>query len=240
MHSPFVFDFIIHVLNDRKPYECYEKIESLRQTLRRDQRMITVEDFGAGSRTRANSQRSVASIARNALKPRKFSQLLFRIAKYYQPIQILELGTSLGVTSSYLASSGAKTKLYTMEGAPAIASIAENNFKQLGLQNIRLHVGNFDETLSPLLASLKTIDLAFIDGNHRHEPTVRYFKQLLPLCHNDTMLIFDDIHWSEEMEAAWHEIKNDERVTLSIDLFFIGMVFFKEEFKVKQHFAIRV
>jgi predicted O-methyltransferase YrrM len=239
VHSPFVYDFIIHVLNDRNRYECYEKIEAARKDLSTDNTVITVEDFGAGSRKKATNLRVVSAIAASALKPKKFGQLMFRVARYYKSNRILELGTSLGITSSYLASAHEKVRLDTLEGAPAIAAIAKNNFENLGLKNTRLHVGNFDETLSPLLNELKQIDLAFIDGNHRCEPTVRYFRQLLPVCHNDTILIFDDIHWSEEMEQAWAEIKKDEQVMLTIDLFFIGLVFFKKEFKVKQDFAIR-
>ena len=164
---------------------------------------------------------------------------MFRIARYYRAGNILELGTSLGITSSYLACSHENASLDTMEGAPGIAAIAKNNFENLGLKRIKVHTGNFDETLQPLLSEIIQIDLAFIDGNHRCEPTVRYFRQLVPVCHNDTVLIFDDIHWSKEMDQAWAEIKKDERVMLTIDLFFIGLVFFKKEFKVKQDFTIR-
>ena len=239
VHSPFVFDFITKLLNDKQPYESYKKIEALRHQLQSSEQIITVEDFGAGSRTGASNQRSVSSIAKNALKPKKYGQLLSRMVKYFQPKEILELGTSLGITSSYLASANPAAHLHTMEGAAEIAAIAKENFIQLGLKNITIHRGNFDETLAPLLAELKRTDFAFIDGNHRHEPTVRYFKMLLPYCHNDTVLVFDDIHWSKEMEQAWEEIKNEPRILLSIDLFFIGIVFFRKEFKVKQHFSIR-
>jgi predicted O-methyltransferase YrrM len=239
VHSPFVFEFITNVLNDKTQYGSYQKIEAIRKALLKNNTLIAVEDFGAGSRTKANVQRKVSSIAKNALKPKKFSQLLFRIAKYYQLQNLLELGTSLGITSSYLASSPSALHVDTLEGSASVAAIARDNFKQLQLQNIWLHPGNFDETLPPLLASLQKIDLAFIDGNHRQEPTLRYFQQLLPLCHNDTILIFDDVHWSQEMEAAWQAIKQNQQVTLSIDLFFIGLVFFRKENKVKQHFSIR-
>jgi predicted O-methyltransferase YrrM len=227
------------VLNDRKHYDSYDPIENCRKELKRDRRVITVEDFGAGSRTGATNERTIASIAAHALKPKKFGQLLFRIAKYYGCKNILELGTSLGITSSYLASAAGQGKLVTMEGSPAIASVAAENFRKLGLSNTRIETGNFDETLEPMLHSLPVPDLVFIDGNHRHEPTVRYFKQLVPRCNNDTILIFDDVHWSEEMDAAWLEIKNDPRVTLTIDLFFIGLVFLRQESRVKQHFTIR-
>ena len=239
VHSPFVFDFITKLLNDKKAYGPYEPVEALRQQLKSSKEIITVDDFGAGSRTGASRQRTVSSIANNALKPKKYSQLLFRMVQYYQPKQIVELGTSLGITSSYLAAANPGAMLHTMEGAVEIAAIAKRNFTRLGLNNISLHQGNFDETLFPLLEQLKSIDLAFIDGNHRHEPTVRYFKAMLPYCQNDSIMVFDDIHWSKEMEQAWEEIKNDSKVLLSIDLFFIGIVFFRQEFKVKQHFSIR-
>lgn len=239
VHSPFVFDFITQVLNDKQAYYAYEPIENLRQALLSDETLLTIEDFGAGSHTGAQKKRTVHSIARSALKPKKFGQLLFRIVNYYQPSHILELGTSLGVTSAYLAAANSRGRVLTMEGALEVAGIAKANFNKLGIKNIEQVTGNFDETLPPTLQQLQTVDLAFVDGNHREEPTVRYFQELLPYCHENTVLVFDDIHWSPEMESAWNTIKSDERVLLSIDLFFIGLVFFRKDFKVKQDFVIR-
>jgi predicted O-methyltransferase YrrM len=149
------------------------------------------------------------------------------------------LGTSLGITTAYLASPASACSVTTMEGANSVADIAEMNFNKLSLANINIIRGNFDETLPPVVESLGRIDLAFVDGNHRYEPTVRYYHQLLPAMHEYSVLIFDDIHWSREMEQAWEEITQDAAVMLSIDLFFIGLVFFRKENKVKQHFTIR-
>ncbi|MFT3981578.1 MAG: class I SAM-dependent methyltransferase [Ferruginibacter sp.] len=239
VHSPFVFDFIKFVKNDRRKYECYEPIEKLRLSLLKDQRSIAVQDFGAGSTVIKTNQRVVAKMAASSLKPRKFAQLLFRIVQQYKPSTILELGTSFGITSAYLASGHAAGKLYTLEGSPSIAAIARQNFQSLGIHNIELLEGDFANTFSSLLESLPAIDLAFVDGNHRKAPTLDYFQQLLHKSHNDTILIFDDIHWSREMEEAWEIIKKSETVTLSLDLFFIGIVFFKKEFKIKQDYSIR-
>lgn len=239
MHSPFVFEFITKVLNDKKVYPEYGTIEKLRNDLLKDQTVLVIEDFGAGSAANKSNQRTIASIAKNAAKPSKFSQLLFRMAKYYQPGTILEIGTSLGITTSYLALAKADAQLVTMEGAAAIAEKAQQNFRTLKLQNISLVKGNFDDTLPGVISKSAAIDFAFIDGNHRREPTERYFNQLLPVIHNDSMLIFDDIHWSLEMEQAWKIIKQHPSVRCSIDLFFIGIVLFRQEFKEKQHFKIR-
>ena len=239
IHSPFVFDFIKNVLRDRKEYPYYPIIEKGRQQLLKQKGQIEVEDFGAGSSVIKKNKRGVADIARSSLKPAKYAQLLFRIVNYYQPETILELGTSFGITTSYLAAGNANATVYTIEGSPAIAAIASKTFNRAGLENIELTEGNFNNELPVLLNKLNTIDLAFIDGHHLKDPTLDYFEQLLNHSTHSTILIFDDIHWSTEMEAAWAVIKQHPAVTLSIDLFFIGIVFFNPDFNYKQQFTIR-
>ena len=239
MHSPFVFEFITKILNDRTDYPEYEKVEALRDQLLNDTTVLEVEDFGAGSVIDKKNKRSISSIAKNAAKPKKFGQLLFRMVKHYQPKTILELGTSLGITTSYLSLAKPDARLITMEGSKEIADAAKQNFNAIELKNVELIEGNFDVTLSSVVRDLSSVDFSFIDGNHRQEPTERYFKELLAKTNNNSILVFDDIHWSSEMEAAWETIKKDAAVTCSIDLFFIGIVFFRKEFKEKQHFVIR-
>ena len=220
-------------------YPEYEKVETLRKQLLNDNTVLEVEDLGAGSVMDKKSKRSISSIAKNAAKPKKFGQLLFRMVKYYEPQRILELGTSLGITTSYLSLARPDARLMTMEGAKEIADVARQNFRNLETRNIEIIEGNFDNMLSPVIIQLSSIDFAFLDGNHRKEPTESYFKELLAKINNDSILVFDDIHWSSEMEAAWETIKNHETVRCTIDLFFIGIVFFRKEFKEKQHFTIR-
>lgn len=238
-HSPFVYEFITKVLNDKTPYPEYKVVESLRQQLLADKTALHVQDFGAGSSVSKTNTRSIASIAKHAAKSPKLGQLLFRMIRKYQPKTILELGTSLGITTSYLSLAKPDTHLHTLEGAETIAGVAGKNFKDLGFQNICLIKGNFDDTLAGVLNGMPPVDFAFIDGNHRQEPTERYFNQILPFLHNDSILIFDDIHWSGEMESAWNRIKEHEKVRCTIDLFFLGIVVFREEFREKQHFSVR-
>lgn len=238
-HSPFVFDFIINVLNDNKQYDCYDKIEATRQELKNNSSIIEVEDFGAGSTVIKSNKRIVKDIANSSLKSPKFAQLLFRMVQYYKPENVLELGTSFGITAAYLACGNAQAKVYTCEGATQIAATAQNNFKELSINNINLIQGDFAKTLPELFSTLKKIDFAFVDGNHRKEPTLQYFRQLLAHSTGATILVFDDIHWSKEMEEAWSAIQQDVAVTLTIDLFFIGIVCINNNIKVKQHFTIR-
>jgi predicted O-methyltransferase YrrM len=239
MHSPFVFDFIINVLNDDRSFYSYTKIEELRKQLQNNNTVLTVDDFGAGSVVSKTKTRTISEIAKSALKPKKFGQLLFRIVNYYQPKSIVELGTSLGITTSYLATANTGSCITTMEGASEIAAVAANNFAAQGLKNIELVLGNFDENLNTVLDNIGQVDLAFVDGNHRKQPTLNYFESLLKHSHQNTILIFDDVHWSAEMEAAWQTIKADKRVTCTIDLFFIGLVFLRKDFLEKQDFVIR-
>ena len=238
-HSPFVYDFIINVLNDKKKYDCYGKIEPLREDLMANSKEIEVEDFGAGSSVIPFKKRKVKSIAASSLKKKKFAQLLFRIARYYKAKTVVELGTSLGITASYFACANKESIIYTLEGSENIAAIASENFKKAGLSNIQMIIGSFDNTLPDLIDKLEIVDLLFIDGNHRKKPTLAYFENFLKKAADHSIFIFDDIHWSEEMEEAWEDIKNHSSVTLTIDLFFIGLVFFSKDFKVKQNFAIR-
>lgn len=239
VHSPFVFNFIKFIKNDRKQYPCYKSIEKLRGALLKNNNWIEVEDFGAGSTVLKTKKRRIDKMAASSLKPKKFAQLLFRMVQYYQPQTIVELGTSFGITSSYMACGNKTAKLFTLEGAPSIANIATANFESLNLKNIELKTGEFTGTLPELFQQVAVIDFAFIDGNHREGPTLKYFETILLKATPGTILVFDDIHWSAGMEAAWETIKAHPSVTLSIDLFFIGIVFFRPEFKVKQHFALR-
>lgn len=238
-HSPFVYEFITEVMNDFTKYPDFGKVETLRKQLLVDDTIIKIEDMGAGSAVTVSNERTIASIAKNAAKPKKFAQLLYRMVKYYQSQTILELGTSLGITTSYLALANPKAKVITLEGASPLAAKAHQNFRDLGINNIELIEGNFDDTLGAVLKNNPSIDFAFVDGNHRQEATERYFNQLLPHLHNNSLLVFDDIHWSKEMETAWRNIVQNEAVICDIDLFYIGILSFRKEFKEKQGFSIR-
>jgi len=226
-------------MNDKRRFYAYKNIESMRGDLLLDRRLLSIDDFGAGSTVTKSKERTVKDIAKTSLKPKKYAQLLFRMVDYYHLNTIVELGTSLGITTSYLASANGNGNVYTFEGAGQVAKVARENFRELELKNVKLIEGNFDETLPVQLNNIEAIDMAFVDGNHRKEPTINYFNQLLCKSHENSVFIFDDIHWSAEMEEAWKYIQQHPSVTLTVDLFFIGLVFFRKEQKVPQHFSIR-
>ena len=238
VHSPFVYRLVESVFYNTQPQETYTEVEAIRQKLLGDDRTITVTDLGAGSHVNNNRQKKVSDIAAHALKPKKLAQLLYRIVADLRPDNVTELGTCLGVTSIYLQKAAPEAKVYTLEGSPQTAAIAEETFKNAGLNEIDLIIGNFDDTLTGVIDTLDKVDFVFVDGNHQKEATLRYFEWCLPKVHDDTLLIFDDIYWSEGMKEAWAQIKAHPKVTVTIDLFWIGLVYFrkgqeKEDFRVK-------
>jgi predicted O-methyltransferase YrrM len=239
MHSPFVFNFILNVLNNAKGYVPPLEIEELRRRLLNDHSVLTMEDHGAGSRTGQQKEKSIAALARTALKPAKYAQMLFRLVKYYQPASIVELGTSLGLTTAYLSRANPDAEMISIEGNPSVHERAKEYLHELDCNNIQLVQGRFDDVLPEVLTDLAPLGLGFVDGNHRYAPTIRYFHQFLVHANEHTILVFDDIHWSEEMEKAWKEIKEHPSVTCTIDIFFLGFVFFRKEFHERQHFSIR-
>ncbi|OQY93853.1 MAG: SAM-dependent methyltransferase [Sphingobacteriales bacterium UTBCD1] len=238
-HSPFVYQFITEILNDQAHYPAYDMVETLRKKLLHDKTVLAIQDLGAGSVVDKTGRRSIASIAKHAAKPKKSGQLLFRIVNKYRPQTVIELGTSLGITTSYLSLANPFANILTFEGAGAVAAIAKNNFSAMNLQNVQLVEGNFDETLRTGISSLPAVDFAFIDGNHRKEPTIEYFSLMLKKINSSSVVILDDIHWSRGMKEAWNYCKANPSVTLSIDLFFMGILFFRKENLEKQHFTIR-
>ena len=239
VHSPFVYSLFSDAIRiDQKKYYAYDKIEYLRSLLLKNNAEIQITDLGAGSKINPARKRKIADIAKYSAKPPKMAQLLFRLVLYLKPKNIIELGTSLGISTAYLSSPLNHTKVYTLEGCPETAAIALQNFKKLDLQNIELTLGNFDKTFPEILKNAETLDLVFIDGNHTKEATLRYFYQCLDKVHNDSFIIFDDIHWSKDMEEAWTSICANEKVCVSVDLFFMGIVFFRKQ-QVKEHFILK-
>jgi len=239
LHSPFVYRLVDKVIYGFDAQKVYHEVESIRGSLLNDDRMITITDLGAGSHVNNNKQKRIGDIAKNALKPPRLAQLLYRLVADLQPKNIIELGTCLGTTSIYLQKAAPAAKVYTLEGCPETARIAKESFKKAGLNNIELITGNFDNTLPGVIDGLDKLDFVFVDGNHQKDATLKYFEWCLPKVHEDTLLIFDDIYWSEGMKEAWAEIKAHPQVTVTIDLFWIGLVYFRKG-QVKEDFLIRV
>jgi predicted O-methyltransferase YrrM len=239
IHSPFVFELYTKIIKKKEKREEFITIENFRKEQLENDHVIEIQDFGAGSKLNKSNCRKISVIAKNAEKSPKFGQLLFRLIEFLQPKTVLDLGTSLGISTLYQAAAlTAKAKIYTFEGCPQTALEATKLFERTKTSNIEQIVGNLDQTLEAKLAKLKTIDFVFFDANHRYEPTIRYFTLCLEKSTEQSVFVFDDIHWSKEMEQAWEEIKLHPQVMITIDLFWVGLVFFRTN-QPKQDFVLR-
>lgn len=237
VHSPFVFNLYQNVIQHNGSYYAYGHIEKLRAELLQNNRQLEITDLGAGSKVNPTYRRRISDIAKVSAKPAKYAQLLFRLVNYFQPNQVLELGTSLGLTSAYLAGAQKRSTVFSFEGCPNLAQQAQLNWGKLKLRNIQIIPGNIDQTLPAYLERTTHVDFVYFDGNHRYEPTMRYFWLCLEKHTEVSIFVFDDIYWSKEMEKAWQEICKHPAVTLSIDLFQVGLVFFRKQ-QPKQHFTL--
>jgi predicted O-methyltransferase YrrM len=238
IHSPFVYELYNNVIKDQTPFYIFQDIESIRAKLLLSNIEIEINDFGAGSTINKSNKRRISDIAKNSLKSPKYAQLLFRLVNRFKPQNVLELGTSLGISTMYLAASSSKINITTVEGCPNISKVAQINFDKLGLKNIKLINQPFETFLPNYLKTVSSLDFVFFDGNHTKEATLNYFNLCVEKINQQTIFVFDDIYWSKGMNEAWNEIKQHPKITTTIDLFAVGIVFFNPDLS-KENFVLR-
>jgi len=237
VHSPFVFDLVTKCFYGHSDFAKYRILRDYRKSLLDNNEFIEVTDFGAGSRVFRSKRRKISEIAKNAGISKNRAELLFRLAHYFKPENILEIGTSLGLATSALSLGNPRGKIITLEGCAETAQVARNQFGRFRLENIDVKVGEFTSLLETD-GVRGNFGLVYFDGNHQKDATLEYFNLLLPTVSNETVWIFDDIHWSPGMQQAWETIKQNPAVTVTIDTFQWGLVFFRREQR-KEHFTLR-
>ncbi len=236
IHSPFIFELYNKVIKDTPAFYEFAPIEHLRERLLHSNEVIETIDFGAGGEGKSNKK--VKDIVKKSAIPAKEGRLLFRLVNFMQPRNMVEMGTSLGISTLYQHKACPEAEMITMEGSPGTSTYAGINFKILKADSIKRVVGNFAETLPEVVKNLHFADYVFFDGNHRKEATIDYFHQFLALASPTAVFVFDDIRWSQGMHEAWEEIKKEPSIRVTVDLFSIGLVFFNPALQ-KQHFLLR-
>jgi predicted O-methyltransferase YrrM len=242
VHSPFVYELNEHVFNQKPGVAEMQKVNAYRSFLKSNSIKLIIDDLGSGSHEIKTSERVVNNIYKTASTNSRMGEILYRLIKYYRFRNILEIGTCLGVGTAYMQSAIKDTsdaRITTIEGSHSLVEFTKSNFNNyFNDSKVDFLEGNFDILLPQILPLLPPIDLALVDGNHTYKATLNYFNLLVGKTHNDSVIIFDDIYWSEEMKNAWIEIKQYPGVTCSVDLFRWGMVFFRKEMR-KEHFTLR-
>jgi predicted O-methyltransferase YrrM len=240
VHSPYLYTLIEEVIRNDKAGANVERIEQIRQECIIGAEIIQKTDYGESGANNPGRIYPIAvrKIALNSLTPPGNARRLYRLVRFMKARKILEIGTSLGITTAYLAMANPDARIITLEGCPELNRKAKEHFHRLGIENIELIEGRFEENLSKALDRLGTVDLVFIDGNHHKEAVIVYYEQCFEHSGNDTVMILDDIHSSPEMEEAWDLIRQKEEVRVSLDLFFTGWMIFRKE-SSKEHFRLR-
>ncbi|WP_296314906.1 O-methyltransferase [Winogradskyella sp. UBA3174] len=237
VHSPFVYNFITKCLYDKTKHEAYTFINDYRETLKKSNTVLKIKDLGEGSKVLDTNERKVSEMVRTSSSSKKDTKILFRIANYFHSKTILELGTSLGMGTYAIALANQSSSISTIEGCPNTLEFAKSKLQNQKVKNVEFITGNFTDTIPDLKED--TFDFIFFDGHHNKDATIQYFETLLPKVNNDTIFIFDDIYWSKGMTEAWEHIKAQNAVSVTVDCFHLGFVFFRKE-QVKEHFKIRL
>ena len=248
VHSPYLFEWVRMVMSDTHAYNIWSDIEEVRLQLLASDEVVDFVDYGSCKRVlnnKVHDVRRVRDIAKGSLAKKKYAQMLFRLVNWLGHqlreekggLTVVELGTSFGVTTAYLAGVDKNDKVYTYEGCEAVAKIAKENWRILGMNNIESRIGEIRE--EKLYSDIKNVDVAFIDANHTYEATLQYFDVLASKVHEKSVIVVDDIHYTEEMEKAWIEICEDDRVTSTIDLYQMGLVFFDKHYW-KRNYKMRL
>lgn len=237
VHSPFVYSLLENVIYDKTGSPYFDIIETTRRKMLKSKATIDFVDYGGGKKS---GIRNISEIAANTGRNAKYGRLLFRLLNAVKPEFSLELGTGSGIATLYQAAAlDSERPLHTIEGSNPLSEIAMFNASQCGLaENIHFHQGTFESKVPEILSALPRIDYAFIDGNHLYEPTLQYFDWIREKAHENTVLVFDDIYWSEEMKMAWAAIRNHPSIRVTIDIFAYGIVFFRNG-QEKENFIIR-
>ncbi|MCB0399583.1 MAG: class I SAM-dependent methyltransferase [Winogradskyella sp.] len=237
VHSPFVYQFVTKCLYDKNKYDAYKKLQNYRKTLKKSKEKLQVTDLGEGSKILDNKVRKVSKMVKTSSSSKKEAKLLYRIAKFFKLDSVLELGTSLGMGTYAFALANKDSKITTIEGCKNTSNFTKSLFHNLDVSNINFKIGAFSSEIKSLDET--QFDCIYFDGHHNKEATIQYFETLLPKAHNDSIFIFDDIYWSKEMTEAWEYIKSHKMVTVTVDCFHLGFVFFRKE-QAKEHFKIRL
>jgi predicted O-methyltransferase YrrM len=236
--SEFVNTLISNVFKSEQQFYAFNEIEGIRSALKKNHSTIKITDFGAGSSINKSNERKISDVITHSAKTPKLGQIMFRLINQFKPENMLELGTSFGVSACYQIGSNKSANFTTLEGCPETAKIAKKVLSNFKAEHVKIKIGDFAKTLPEVLNSYDQLDYVFFDGNHQKEPTIEYFQKCLEMAHENSIFVFDDIHWSKGMEEAWEYIKSHPKVTFTIDIFWIGLVFFKKD-QHASHFIIK-
>ncbi|MCF8236593.1 MAG: class I SAM-dependent methyltransferase [Saprospiraceae bacterium] len=223
MHSPLLYSFCREVLDDRRSFYAFEEIEIWRYHLLHESSELHVVDLGAGGQDALDQNRIVSSIAKTSLSPPWKCRYLFRMVLWWKPDLLLEFGTSLGVSTAYLAAASIHTPLITVDGSDSHLQLARKGWNKLGLDHIEEWNLSFQQAIQRIPWDQHGRILIYLDGDHRPARVLEILQTIQEKTRHPFLVIIDDIRWSDDMWAGWQEWRSAFQSGAWLDLYQVGI-----------------
>lgn len=236
IHSPFVYRLLDEVIYDFRAKSVYHDIEKLRAELLEYTREIPLDDRDGESINTGKTIKIKSCVGK--LKSTLVLQLIYRLVEELKPLNIIEYGSSLGISTAYLAKAAPQARIIHIDENKETASITAEILRKLNIQNVELHIGDLVASFPLFLKDIPQLDVVLIQSAKRRENILNNFKCCLPRLSNNSMMVFENIYQNKEMKEAWNEIKSHPEITVTLDLFQVGLVFIRRA-QAKEDFTIR-
>jgi len=237
VHSPFIYQLVTQCFYKKIPKNLWKTFLNSRKYLEDNSEKKKTTALGSASKIFKSNTHPVSKIAKVAGITNKKANLLIKTINYLKPKQILEIGTAMSLGTSAIKTENDAVSILTLEECPETSKILQKLFEKNNFKAIEIINRNFSKTLS-MNTQNKQFDCIIFDRNHSKKATLNYFEECLKTVHNNSFFIFDAIYWTPEMQEVWAIIKKHSKVTVTVDVFHLGIVFFRKE-QAKEHFKIR-
>ncbi len=219
--SPLVYQLCLDIQSAHDAKTQFKKIEDKRAQLLMDNTLINVQSLGSQSKVNRSEIRSIRQIALSSVSPRNKCELLYGLVKTTKAKTVLELGTSLAISTAYVAAVDRVDYIKSVEDSSKIHSYNENLAHNSKINMIQ---SDFQSYIENELNNKAKYDCIVLDGRHDEIATISYVNQLINLLNPNGIIIVDDIYWSNGLMNAWKTLRNDYRYNLKIDLFYYGVL----------------
>ena len=219
VHSPFVYDLITNVIEETCEFYAYRDISLVRLQLLQNEQFI---QYG-------KKQLTVKKALKRYGISTKEGKFLFRLANHYKPHTMLSVGSSMGLAPLYLARYDSTVQCITLECVQDIAEIATQVLSKEKNPALSIKTGTYRALLPESIVQLQQIDCVYVDKNVGVNDWDTIFEQCEPFIHNATFFVLAGIRSSTEKQSYWTQFRQHPSITVAIDLYDLGLLFFQSK-----------